>query len=187
MEGVLDPSNLIGRDIRPLQFASGPGFRHVDFSSRGSCSFRRLGYNQNAETFYKSVYTLSLAKQGRADRIQEEMSLICESELTFLLPKFAYFWGAILFDIFYPLEAGPALSRLLDMRIANGECEYITIVFDVQPTRPLRGKVNQNKRLVGKTKQASSYAEMYHAVLIARGHRICPYCGAYVLWKCSSG
>ena len=115
MEGGLASSNLIARDIRIAQFRRGPEFRHIDFVSREDFSLRMLDYNYYDATFYNSVYTLALTNQGRAARIKDEMSVLCENELASLLPQLAHVWGAIFFDIFYSLVGDEELSRLLDI------------------------------------------------------------------------
>ena len=169
VEEALSPSNLIGRDIRVIHFRRGPELRHIDFAIQEACSFRRLGFNYYDATFYNSVYTLALTNQGRADRIKDEMSILCENELASLLPQFIHVWESILFDIFYSAAGEEELSRLLEICCDNGEFEYITIDCTVKPTLPLLGQVNHNKRLAKKKKQAVPYAEQYHAVLIVRG------------------
>ena len=170
-EAVVDlgANNLIDRDIRLIQFAFGPEFRHVGYIRQNENSFRTLGYNIYSEAFYNQVFRSALSHQGRIDRIQSQMDDICANELGSLQPKFIHVWEAVLFDIFYSPGVEERLATMLEICRANGEFESITVDCTVKPTLPLLGQVNRNILKSKKKNQAVPYAEQYHSVLIVRG------------------
>ena len=67
MTGDLSPNNLTDWEIRLAQFANGPEFRRVEFTSRQQNRFRMLGYNIYSEAFYNQVFSIALSRHGLVD------------------------------------------------------------------------------------------------------------------------
>ena len=157
MEDELAASNSIDREIRLIQNAEGPEFRHVDFMRREGHRFRSMGYNFYAESFYNEVCRNAVQEQGRVGQIMANMQNECENELGCLQPKYIHVWEAILFDIFYSEGIEDRISRILNICLIHGEFESITVDCTVKPTIPLLGQVNHN---VKKTRRRHRLSHM---------------------------
>ena len=143
-EDELAPDSLIDREIRPIQNAEWPEFRHAEFVQRDGHRLRPLGCNFYSESFYIEFPGGEVEEKGRVGQISVHMRK-CENEPGRRQPKSIHVSEAIILDIFYSVGIEDMISGLLNICRIQGEFESITVDFTSRPTLTLIGQVDRNR------------------------------------------
>ena len=92
--------NLIGRDIRLVQYSNGADCRTLNYARDAAGGYRKLGFGYSSAGFYNESPRIALGTEGGHEQSQEQAAGLCANALSPPQPKFLLAWGAILCDIF---------------------------------------------------------------------------------------